>query len=369
MVAERPNSIEFEPAPRWRTDLWMVAAAALLCFAVSSALDLHEMLVAWLARYERWQADELPLSIGVLAVGLAWYALRRKRELQVELALREQAERRASELLAHNRELAQQLISVQESERRALARELHDELGQRCSALLVETVGLRQAARGEAAALLPAASRAHMAAQGVYQLVGDLLRRLRPAHLDALGLLAALQELCESWELRSGVACVFHHEGLQGEVGGKPRDELSDEIEITIYRIVQESLTNVGKHALATRVHVMLKRPAPDELLLSIEDDGCGMDTRAATRGLGLLGAAERAAAVDGELQVLSQPGAGLRVTARLPLPAVVASESGATPAAAALHADGSRTTPSIAAANASPPTLALVPKSAREAA
>ncbi|HSI60537.1 MAG TPA: histidine kinase, partial [Ideonella sp.] len=185
--------------PRWRSDLWTVLLAAVACFAVSSALELHEALVAWLARYERWQADELPLSIGVLALGLAWYALRRKRELQAELRLREQAERHASELLAHNRELAQQLIGVQESERRALARELHDELGQRCSALLVETVGLRQAARDEAAALLPAASRAHMAAQGVYQLVGDLLRRLRPANLDALGLLAALQELCEAW--------------------------------------------------------------------------------------------------------------------------------------------------------------------------
>jgi two-component system sensor histidine kinase UhpB len=298
----------------WRSDLWRVAAAVLLCYGLSSALDLHETLARWLAPYERWDADELPLTAGVLTAGLAWYAVRRRREVQTSLRLREQAEARAAELLAHNRELARQLIGVQESERRALARELHDELGQRCSALLVETAGLRRCARDDAPALLPAASRAHLAGQGIYQLVGDLLRRLRPANLDTLGLVAALQELCEAWEERSGVACVFHHQG--------PLDGLPDAVNVTLYRVTQEALTNVARHAQASGVHIMLARPDAGTLSLAIHDDGRGMDPQAATRGLGLLGASERAAAIGGELQVRSLPGQGVRLRLAVPLPA-----------------------------------------------
>lgn len=310
---------------RWHVDLACVLAAAAACYGLSVSMDLHEIMGGWLARYERWQVDELPLTAGVLAVGLAWYALRRRRELASELARREQAEAHASELLLHNQELSRRLISLQESERLTLARELHDEVGQHCSALLLETAGLRRAARGQAAALLPAAARAHMAAQGVYQLVGDLLRRLRPAHLDTLGLLAALQELCEGWEERSGIACVFHHDG--------PVQAPCEVLDITVYRIVQESLTNVARHAQASRVQVRLTRSGPQALVLVVQDDGCGMDPTATTHGLGLLGAGERAAAVGGRLEVHSQPGAGVRVVAHLPWPA--AGAAGAASAAA----------------------------------
>jgi len=250
----------------------------------------------------------------VLTAGLAWYAVRRRREVQAELQLRERAEARAADLLAHNRELARQLIALQESERTALARELHDELGQRCSALLVETAGLRREARNASLQLSAAAARAHLAGQSIYQLVGDLLRRLRPANLDTLGLVAALQDLCEAWEERTGVACVFHHEGLL--------DGLADDVNITLYRIVQEALTNVARHAGATGVHIKLERPGPQALCLIVQDDGQGMDPHAATRGLGLLGASERAAAVGGELQLHSRPGQGLRLWLSVPLPA-----------------------------------------------
>lgn len=317
----RPRAAEPAPATpaasRWHVDLALVLAAAAACYGLSISLELHEMLGGWMARYERWQVDELPLSAGVLALGLAWYAMRRRAELQQELARRRQAEARAAELLLHNQELSRRLISLQESERLALARELHDEVGQHCSALLLETAGLRRNARGAAAALLPGASRAHMAAQGVYQLVRDLLRRLRPAHLDTLGLLAALQELCEGWEERTGIACVFHHDG--------PVQAPCEVLDITVYRIVQESLTNVARHAQAGRVQVRLTRGGPQSLVLVVEDDGCGMDPQAATAGLGLLGAAERAAAVGGRLEVHSQPGAGVRLVAHLPWPTAAA--------------------------------------------
>jgi two-component system sensor histidine kinase UhpB len=304
------------PASRWRADLWVVVVAVIACYLLATALDLRESLTAWLARYERWQVDELPLTGTVLAVGLAWYALRRRRETQTELRLREAAEARASDLLAHNRELAQQLISAQENERLALARELHDELGQRCSAILVETACLRHCVAGSPPSVRAATLRTEAAAQGLYQLVGDMLGRLRPANLDSLGLVAALQALCEGWEERSGIACVFHHEGMV--------EPLADMLNITIYRITQESLTNVWRHAQASAVRVRLTRTptgplASSTLSLSIQDDGCGMDLKAATRGLGLLGAAERAAAVGGELKVESAPGQGLRLSLTVP--------------------------------------------------
>ncbi|HEX3141232.1 MAG TPA: ATP-binding protein [Rhizobacter sp.] len=301
------------PASRWRSDLWLVAALTLACYFVASALELRETFARWLAPYERWQVDEIPFTLTVLACGLAWYALRRRREAQAELLLRERAEAQMRELLAHNRELARQLIALQENERLALARELHDELGQGCAAIRVATASIRTATTREGSLL--AAERADSAAQRLYQLVRGMLRRLRPANLDELGLIAALQELCESWEERSGVPCIFHHEAQLPALG--------DAIDITLYRVTQEALTNVMRHAQAGSVRVVLGRGAQGELCLSIQDDGVGMAAGAATRGLGLLGAAERAAALGGELQVQASPGGGVCLRLSIPLPAV----------------------------------------------
>jgi len=299
-------------ASRWRGDLAWVAAATLASYLLASAFELQETLTHRLQRFERWQADELPLSLTVLAGGLAWYALRRRRELRDELGLREQAEQRVADVLAHNRHLAQQLIAAQESERLALARELHDELGQSCTAIRIETTFLRHCAADDHAGLLASAARADQAAQGLYELVRDLLGRLRPADLDTLGLAAALQALCEGWQRRTGVACAFD---ARGDVAG-----LGDAVDITVFRVVQEALTNVARHATAREVRVALWRESAAWLRLSVQDDGRGMDTGAATRGLGLLGAVERAAAVGGELAISSPPGAGVRVELRVPL-------------------------------------------------
>jgi len=300
------------PASRWRTDLCAVAAATFGCYLIAAALDLQESLTHRLARYETWNADEVPLSLLVLACGLVWFAWRRRGELQAQLDLRAQAEARIADLLAHKRELAQQLISLQESERRALARELHDELGQNCTAIRVETALLRHCAADDHVAMLAAAARADAAARELQQLVKHMLRRLRPANLDKLGLGAALQELCASWRERSGVDCSFCKQG--------GTEALGDTVDVTIYRIAQEALTNVMRHAGARSVRVTLSRGPGTEVTLRVQDDGQGMHPGIATRGLGLLGAGERAAAVGGELQVHSAPGSGLTLVLRIPL-------------------------------------------------
>ena len=310
-MAEHPAPTARQPAGRWRADLAWVLGLTAACFALSVALELHERLVRWLGRFERWELDELPVTLMVLAFGLAWYAGRRTQELRSELALRRAAEARAATLLAHNRELSHQLIGVQERERLVLARELHDELGQGCSAIRVETALLRRCARAEDVALLAAAARADMAAQTLYQQVRELLRRLRPADLDALGLEAALQALCGAWSRRTGVDCRLTLQGL-----ARP---LPDLVNITVYRIVQESLTNVQRHAQAREVTLQLRLDATDGLQLQLRDDGVGMDPQAATPGLGLLGCTERAAMVGGQLRVIAAPGSGVQLHLHIP--------------------------------------------------
>lgn len=341
-----------------------MALATLGAYSLAVALELREVMASWLAPYEKWQLDELPLTLAVLASGLAWYAFRRRNDAQAALRLREQAEARASALLARNRELAQQLIALQESERLALARELHDELGQRCTAIRAETAFIRHSiqnsmgaglqlseldgeqvservsatvsapvserdvkqasepdhdrdasrdASSESASLLAAARRADNAAHCLYELLRGMLRRLRPANLDELGLQAALQELCEDWEERSGISCIFHHHGL----ALLPADG-RDALDIAIYRMAQEALTNVLRHAQASSVRVQLICRPSGDLRLCIQDDGRGMDLGAARRGLGLLGVGERAAALGGELELHSAPGAGLRLEVKL---------------------------------------------------
>jgi len=124
------------------------------------------------------------------------------------------------------------------------------------------------------------------------------------------------------------VACVFHFDAM---------DELLQErINIAVYRIAQEALTNVTRHAHANQVRLVLARDAAgQQLCLTITDDGRGMDLAQATRGLGLLGASERAAALGGELRVESTPGAGVRLVLRIPLPAAAAAVVGQARAAA----------------------------------
>lgn len=296
-----------------RRDLLGVALATLAVYGLSVQFELHERYLGWLAKGERWQADELPLALLTLTSGLAWVAFRRWREARRALAEREQARAEAAALLAHNRTLAQGLITLQESERAALARELHDEMGQRCTALRIETALLRHCAADDRAGMLAAAARADASAQALYQSVRELLQRLRPAQLDELGLVAALQALCEGWELRSGMACVFLHEGLD--------DPLPEPVQVALYRIAQEALTNAVRHAKASTLRLRVRREA-GRVCLEAGDDGCGMDPAAPRRGLGLLGAAERAAALGGQLQIDSAPGRGLRLRLELPVTA-----------------------------------------------
>ena len=311
-----------------KKDFAIVIAAVLLFFVLAGKIELAERVTRWMGGYEHWQLDETPLTLLCLAVGLAWFAFRRVDEAQREMLERVRAQGQINELLAHNRELAQRLILTQEKERRALARELHDEVGQHCTAIRAEASYLGHAlpqmemqlkARFQVqpqadAGVAACVQRITQASEALNILVRNMLHRLRPVALDSLGLAAALQELCENWEAQHGVACGF-----------VPRDlppDLDDSTCITLFRLVQEALTNVARHSGADQVRIDLHPTADGQsLALAVQDNGRGIALPSdGTRGCGLIGMRERVAGLGGQIHMQNAPAGGLRIEVKLPL-------------------------------------------------
>ncbi len=296
-------------------DMLMLFALVALFFIAASQFELFEVVTQATHHYEHWQLDELPLTLLVLSVGLSWFGWRRVREIRSELNERMHAQTRVAQLLAHNRELLQRLITLQEDERRALARELHDELGQHCTAMRAEASFIGQA--GAPDSVTQSAMRISQSASTLYGLVNGMLRRLRPPALDSLGLSPALQELCTTWAKQTGLTCRFEAEDV--------RQVLGDATAVTLFRLVQEALTNVARHADATQVWVSLRLDeANHRLSLSVKDNGCGMAQADGTvSGLGFVGMRERVAALQGHIEWRSQPGHGVQINVSLPHPEI----------------------------------------------
>lgn len=213
--------------------------------------------------------------------------------------------------------LVKQVMTAQDEERRRIARELHDETGQSLTALLV---GLRTIE--ESRTMLEAVALAQRLRVIVAQTLGDvgrLARGLHPSILDDLGLAAAVAHQAHDLAEVHGVAVDVRIEGLDAE-------PLPPLLQTTVYRVLQEALTNVARHAAARSVRVQL---VCDEakVELSVQDDGVGFDSKARAdptpggrRRLGLRGMRERAALIGGSVDVVSPPGAGTTITAYFPL-------------------------------------------------
>jgi PAS domain S-box-containing protein len=218
-----------------------------------------------------------------------------------------------SETLAQNRLLSQKYVLVQEEERRNLARELHDEMGQFLNAIKLDAVSIRDVARSAQPEIEARAESIVELSSHVFEAVRGIMQRLRPAALDALGLRDAVNQLVVQWQRRNpAVECTFE---VSGSLSG-----FGELVNITVYRLVQECLTNVAKHARAKHVAVRLQRASEDELQLSVRDDGRGMELDAKRSGLGLIGLRERVEALNGRLLLASAPGGGLEVFASLPV-------------------------------------------------
>lgn len=224
----------------------------------------------------------------------------------------ENAESQSRTLLAENRNLVHTSLNVQEEERRHLARELHDELGQCITAIQADAESIRdlsgkcdQRIETSASAILDVSSR-------IYAVVHDMMQRLRPAVLDDLGLVEALKEELSAWLDRNPEI------ETRLDVAGN-LDGLDERINITIYRIVQECLTNITRHAGAGRVSISLSGDI-DSLVLSVSDNGRGLDLSLPSDGLGLIGMRERAEGLGGEFMLESEQGAGATIRVRIPL-------------------------------------------------
>lgn len=238
----------------------------------------------------------------------------RLREAQRELEQRVRERTAALEAAeAQLRALNMQLIQAQEEERRRVSRELHDDAGSLLISLKYGLLSLleEQPDGEEATTLRRRLAETLGIVDETIEHIRTLSHFLRPPALDVGGLHVSLQDLCHEFEEHTGLAARYH---------GQPVEGLSEEIAITLYRFAQEALTNVVKHARASRVEVRL-RATPAAVTLSITDNGRGLKKEAAANGMGLLGMRERLGLLGGKVSLQSGKGRGTTVTARVPLP------------------------------------------------
>lgn len=211
-----------------------------------------------------------------------------------------------------NRYLRQRSIAIQEAERRNLVRELHDELGQTLSAIKAIGSSISDKSRNENKSIFESANSILNYTDHMFNVTRNMMQRLRPAVLDELGIVVALQEMTDAWnEQHEDVFCYFET-NLNAE-------HLDEEIAINIYRIVQESLTNVIRHAKASEVTIRLTQKT-DSLTLIIIDNGIGFDQEKKHKGLGLLGIKERAEAMTATYRIDTGDNEGVTIIISIPL-------------------------------------------------
>jgi two-component system, NarL family, sensor histidine kinase UhpB len=281
--------------------LFFVVVNAAVWWSVSRALQPIEQILQALQRVKE----------GDLAVRLPQFQLPELSRVGVGFNhMAETLEQSVSE----NQRLTRELINAQENERRHLAHELHDEIAQCVSAIHADAVTIK--GRGGKAVQESADAIVQVVAQ-IKESVRSMLRQIRPAYLADIGLEGGVLEQVAAFRQRNPrVVCALD---VQGDFGG-----INEEVGITIYRVVQESLTNIAVHANARNVLIELKVQSvtqlPDGRIdLRIADDGAGFFQLTTNRGLGLTGIRERTRAVGGSCHIESEPGRGTRIDVSVP--------------------------------------------------
>ena len=246
-------------------------------------------------------ATVLSLVVGGLVF---FHVARLERRLMAELTSN-------VEISADLHRLSARIVRLQEDERRSIARELHDEVGQALTAVKLALSGIR---RSQPPALDARIDEARTAVDVALQSTRSLSRLLHPPMLDDMGLDAAIAWHLQSFETRTGIPTAFERVGTERR--------LVPELETCLFRVTQEATTNIAKHAKATSCRVVLTQ-APASVSLTIEDNGCGFDTNARSaadaEGLGLIGIRERVTGFRGTLIIESRVGHGTRVTVDVP--------------------------------------------------
>jgi signal transduction histidine kinase len=277
------------------------------------ALRQQQAAVAALHRTLRqriWWTSGSAVALGLAA---AWLAAHHAGRLESRIRQQHVQEQQAKRELQR---LSGELVHAQERERRVIARDLHDEIGQ---ALMTVKLDLGTVERSGQVSGAPAQAlaEARSTTELAIRTVRDLSQLLHPPMLDDFGLVVTLDAFVRRFGDRTGVETALALEGMDRR--------FSSDVEVCVYRIVQEALTNVARHAGAKSCRVTLERRA-DSLLATVEDDGSGMDpARVAptdgTGGVGLVGIRERAARLGGTVRLDTGPGRGTRLTIEIPTP------------------------------------------------
>ena len=230
----------------------------------------------------------------------------------IDITERKDAEKALQEHQELLRELSAHHDSVREGERAHIAREIHDEMGQALTALKMDLSVIGIESRKKAPRLAARVQELKQRVDGLIQTVRNVATALRPAALD-LGILSGIEWLVDEFEKRSGIACRVKVE--DGEI------DLAEDRSIVLFRILQESLTNISRHANARNVEISLRRDAT-HVRLDVKDDGRGFDTEAARnkKTFGLLGIRERVIMLQGTLSITSVPGVGTQVSVSIPI-------------------------------------------------
>jgi len=282
--------------------LFFVLVNVLVWWAVAHALRPIEHILAALGEVQR----------GHLGARLPHFGLPEMSRISVGFNHMAQT---LQQSVAENQRLTGRLLQMQEDERRSLARELHDEIGQCLSAIHADAAAIRN--RGGGSVRESAEAIVTVTAQ-IKDMVRGMLQRLRAVELDGLGLAAAVRELVAAFQQRNPqiLSTLRLPEGLDG---------LPPELATAAYRVVQECLTNIARHAQARRIdiEVGLGAAAPvASLRITVADDGKGFDVGAPQRGFGLMGMRERVKVLDGSCDIDTSPDRGTTVSVRIPLPA-----------------------------------------------
>jgi signal transduction histidine kinase len=302
----------------WR-DTLLVLGITVISLALSDHFNWSERLYALTRPEERLQLDELPIGMLVLLTGLIWLAWRRNQQARREIRARLAAEVELERALAANRELARETLRIQEDDRKHLAREIHDELGQYLNAIKLDAVFIRDASEAEGEASLDACRAIIRTVDHLHVVVRGMTAHLRPVALDELGLVAAIEHSVDEWRRRVPQTRFTLH--VLGNF-----EDLEEAVSLTVYRLIQEGLTNAYKHAVATQVEIVLERRPPPiaeaeadgDVRLTVFDNGRGADPATRRTGHGLNGLRERVELAGGTFLVDSAPDQGFRLTARL---------------------------------------------------
>ncbi|WP_289284048.1 MULTISPECIES: ATP-binding protein [unclassified Methylophaga] len=314
-----------EQPKRIRHDIVWVTALSLATYLLALYFDLAERYINWTALGELYQLDEIIFVLLVFCAGLIWFSKRRISELSQALRhnLAMQAElthnnKKIRQLLNEKQSLVQRITLVRESERDHLASELHDIFGQHLAAMDANlTVALNQTNNSNLTSILESVMDSTTVLRSITR---NKLRHLKPPSLDSIGLKGAIRELLSEWRQSFS--------GTDNISLNVHDDEIPKPIALTLYRALQEGLSNISRHANAENVFIYLhqfREPEHMCIQLRLEDDGQGMDTNIENQsGLGLVSIRERCEALSGEFYISTRQPQGTTLTITLPYDPIV---------------------------------------------